>query len=519
MELNWDRKSVCRRSLAFIVLVSVATLLLKHPTVAQEGAQQVLRGQAEAPVTDADVPSSILPSNDIFTGDLDGIRERTRIRILVPFSKTFYFIDRGGAQAGATYEMGKEFGAWLKKQEKAKGRGISVVFVPTRRDELFSGLVEGRGDIAAGNLTITDKRSEIVDFAHPLATGAREILVTAPNAPAISSLDDLVGQEIFARPSSSYYEHLKAMNVQRAAAGKPEFTLTAIDEDLEDEDILEMVNADLLPWGVVDEHKAKIWAHAFDKIKLRPDIVIHEGGEIAWAIRKNSPQLKSVVDKFADTHKFGTTFGNILKNKYAKGLAPVKAATSKEERKKFEQLLGIFRGYGHEYKFDALMIAAQGYQESKLNQNARSHRGAVGIMQLLPSTAADPAINIKGIDKDAAKNIQAGVKYLRLLTEKYLNDPALDDKNRTLMAFAAYNAGPGNLRKFRKLAERSGLDPNLWFGNVEHAAAKIVGRETVDYVAHIYVYYVAYRLATERLQEQNLAKENLKAPAPPSTWP
>jgi membrane-bound lytic murein transglycosylase MltF len=83
----------------------------------------------------------------------------------------------------------------------------------------------------------------------------------------------------------------------------------------------------------------------------------------------------------------------------------------------------------------------------------------------------------------------------------------LDDKNRTLMAFAAYNAGPGNLRKFRKLAQESGLDPNIWFGNVEHAAADIVGRETVQYVANIYKYYVAYRLATERAQKRSKAKE------------
>jgi membrane-bound lytic murein transglycosylase MltF len=205
-----------------------------------------------------------------------------------------------------------------------------------------------------------------------------------------------------------------------------------------------------------------------------------------------------MLDEFCKTHKIGTTFGNILKNRYIGAQSPAKRATSTEDLKKFERLVILFRTYGQQYKFDALMIAAQGYQESKLNQNARSHRGAVGIMQLMPATAADPAIGIKGIDKDPDKNIHAGVKYMRLLVDKYLSDPAIDEKNRTLMAFAAYNAGPTNLKRFRAVAAKSGLDPNVWFGNVEHGAASVVGRETVEYVANIYVYYVAYRLAVER---------------------
>jgi membrane-bound lytic murein transglycosylase MltF len=193
--------------------------------------------------------------------------------------------------------------------------------------------------------------------------------------------------------------------------------------------------------------------------------------------------------------------------------SPALRATSEEELRKFKELVAIFQQYGKEYDFDALMLAAQGYQESKLDQSARSHRGAVGVMQLMPSTAADPSIGITGIDSDPDRNVHAGVKYMRLLVDKYLDDPALDDKNRTLMAFAAYNAGPGNLRKFRKLAAESGLDPNVWFGNVEHAAADVVGRETVQYVSNIYKYYVAYRLATERSQERSKAREAV-APTP-----
>lgn len=503
--VNLDRVMVGLR--AFVVVCAIATLtaIAERPAAAQEAAGQVLSDPPQE--TAEETPPSLLPTNENWIGDLDGMRVRKRIRILVPYSKTFYSIDIGGKQFGATYDAGRAFEDWLNKQDKAKTLHTSIIFIPVPRDRLLPGLLDGTGDIAAGNITITDERAKLVQFAHPLAKNIREILVTGPTASQVASLDDLAGQEIFVRPSSSYHEHLIALNEARIADGKEPISISPLDEELEDEDAMEMVNAGLLPWYVVDEHKAAIWSSVFSGMVLRSDLAIHEGGEIAWAMRKDSPLLRDVLDKFADTHKIGTTFGNILKKRYFGSQSPVLRATSQEELQKFELLVKLFRQYGQLYNFDALMIAAQGYQESKLDQSARSQRGAVGIMQLLPSTAADKSVGITGIEHDPEKNIHAGVKYMRLLVDKYLNDPALDDKNRTLMAFAAYNAGPGNLRKFRKLAQESGLDPNIWFGNVEHAAADIVGRETVQYVANIYKYYVAYRLATERAQERSKAKE------------
>jgi len=503
------RGSARRRGLVLAALLALLVMLRHAPAFAQAEAEEVLSGKAGPEESVPVDPHMLLPTNDVFTGDLDGMRRRNHIRILVPFSKTFYFIDKGGRQSGVTYELGKEFETWLAKREKVAVNAISIVFIPVTRDRLLSGLLDGTGDIAAGNLTITESRSQLVDFGVPLATGVREILVTAPDAPAIASLDDLGGKEIAARASSSYFEHLQALNEKRSADGKAPIILTKLDEDLEDEDLMEMVNTGLLPRVVVDEHKAKLWSSVYTKMKLRSDIVINEDGEVAWAIRKNSPLLKQVVDEFAKTHKLGTLFGNLLRKKYLGKKSPIKQATSEAEIKKFEELARIFQQYGKEYEFDALMLAAQGYQESRLDQSARSHRGAVGIMQVMPSTAADPAIGIDDVERDAGNNVHAGVKYLRLLVEKYLDDPGLDEKNRTLMAFAAYNAGPGNLRKFRKLASESGLDPNVWFGNVENAAAAIVGRETVDYVDHIYIYYIAYRLATEHAKQVSKAKEAL----------
>jgi membrane-bound lytic murein transglycosylase MltF len=152
-------------------------------------------------------------------------------------------------------------------------------------------------------------------------------------------------------------------------------------------------------------------------------------------------------------------------------------------------------------------LAALGYQESHLNQNQRSKRGAVGVMQILPSTAANPPISVRNVRISADANIMAGTKYLRMVADEYLDDPKINDQNRMLMAFAAYNAGPGNLRKFRRVARDSGLNQNVWFDNVEIAAARTIGDETVDYVRNIYKYYVAYKLLTEREQERKEARQ------------
>jgi membrane-bound lytic murein transglycosylase MltF len=461
----------------------------------------------------ADTTAMALPIYPPFTGDFDEMRKLRLVRILVPYSKTIYFIDKG-AERGTAAEVGREFETWLNKKYKTKAPKIRVAFVPMARDKLLQALVDGRGDIVAANLTITPERQQIVDFSAPLRKGARELIVTGPAAPSLTGLDDLQGKEILVRRSSSYYTHLLALNEAFKARGLPEIVLTAADENLEDEDLMEMVNAGLLPMVVVDDNKALIWAKIFDKLKVRTDLAVNEGGQIAWAVRKGNPLLLAEVNQMIAAYNPATSsFAAEVRRKYYGSTKIIKNAYSPEARAEFAALVALFKKYSGKYSFDYLMIAAQGFQESRLKQSTRSHMGAVGVMQMLPSTAADPAIGIAGVDKSAERNIEAGTKYLRLLIDKYLDDPAIDQTNRTLMAFAAYNAGPGNLARFRKWAKQSGLDPNVWFFNVEEGAARIVGQETVTYVGNIYKYYVAYRLLAEH-QSQAGEPESGTTPTP-----
>jgi len=448
-----------------------------------------------------------LPLIEKWRGDFDGMVERREIRALVVYSRTFYFLDKG-KQRGASYELLKEFEKFVNEKLKAKTLKVRIIFIPVTRDQIIPWLVEGRGDIAAANLTITPLRQRKVDFSDPWIPDVQELLVTGPSSPPVKSIDDLAGKKIHVRPSSSYYESLVQMNQSFQKAGKPKMNLVAADEMFQDEDLAEMLNAGLIPMIIMDSHKALFWGQIFNKIKVHPDIAVRTRGQIAWAFRKNSPKLKTVVNEFVKGHKKGTLLGNILLKRYLRDTKYVKNSTAPDDMEKFGSMVALFEKYAGQYDFDYLMIGAQAYQESGLDQSKRSPAGAIGVMQLLPSTAADPNVGIPDIEK-LDKNIQAGTKYLRFIVDRYFNDEQMDDVNKMLFAFASYNAGPARVSGLRKKAAKMGLNPNVWFRNVEVAAAKEIGRETVQYVSNIYKYYIVYRrLIDQRNKKEQILKGN-----------
>jgi membrane-bound lytic murein transglycosylase MltF len=189
----------------------------------------------------------------------------------------------------------------------------------------------------------------------------------------------------------------------------------------------------------------------------------------------------------------------------------LKDPTGSADWKRFEQTLALFRKYAGQYGFDPLMLAAQGYQESTLDQNAKSPVGAIGMMQLMPATGAELKV---GDITLAEPNIHAGAKYMDQLMTRYFRDAKFDETNRSLFVFAAYNAGPGRVAQMRKEAEKRRLDPDKWFNNVEIVTAEKVGIETTTYVRNIYKYYAAYKLMLDVQEAQKKAREQV-APGKP----
>jgi len=298
------------------------------------------------------------------------------------------------------------------------------------------------------------------------------------------------------------------VNERLSQAGKPEVNIREANELLETEDILEMVHAGLVPITVADSYLAEFWAQAFDGLTLHPELTVRTGGQIAWAMRKESPQLTQVMNAFVKDHKKGTLMGNILFKRYLQNSDWVRDVGTDEEMARFQEVVQFFQDYAPNYDFDFLLMTAQGYQESRLDQSVRSPAGAIGVMQLLPSTAADPNVGIPEIEV-IHNNVHAGIKYMRFIVDHYFDDPEIDDINRTLMAFASYNAGPNRIARLRGKAEEAGLDPNIWFQNVEVIAAHDIGRETVQYVSNIFKYYLAYKMIVEQEEEKAaLAKTN-----------
>jgi membrane-bound lytic murein transglycosylase MltF len=480
------RIDIDRRSLLAAVATGVPMLLAAR-AMAQTGAQFEDVATDDADAADPILSSALKP----WTGDLEGMVERGMIRIAIPFGLTTYFLD-GPNQKGITYDLVVQFEQFLRKRLGKEASRLTTVVLPTSRDRLLPMVREGKADIAAGTLTITPDRLALVDFSEPFRSDVHEILVTGPAAPKIESAADLVGVPVHVRRSSSFYEHLQELNARLSAEGRPGVTVMEADEKLTTDDMVEMVASGLFPATVADQPVAEFLSQVFDGIVLHPELVLAVGQRIGWAFRKESPRLAEAVNAFVETARKGTSLGNTLLAKYFKSTKWVSNVLSPEERDKFKATIGLIKTYADRYQFDWLLISAQAYQESRLDQSKRSPVGAVGIMQVMPKTALDPNVAIPDIHV-AEANVHAGVKYLRFLRDRYFSEPGLSDLDRTLFSFAAYNAGPGNVRKARRRAESLGLDPNVWLDNVEIAAAMVISREPVTYVRNIYKYYVAYR--------------------------
>ena len=442
-------------------------------------------------------------------GDFEAMAKRRLVRVLVPFSKTFYYVEIGRAR-GVSAEIIQALEDDINRERKtSKALRIHVIPLPVGRDELLPKLTQGYGDVVIADLTVTPERQKIVDFATPMFRGIPEVVVTGPSGSDVANVYALAGKELFVRKSTSYWEHLEALNKRFAAEGKPPVVLRRAPDDLEAEDLLEMVNVGLVPAMVVDRYKARMWQPVFAQLKIQEGARVNEGGDYAFAIRQGSPELRAMLDGFVQRHGQGTVFGNSIINRYVKNPKFVKNAAGDSERARFGATVELFRKYSDKYDVDHLLMMAQAFQESGLDQDAKSAVGAIGVMQIMPATGKDLKV---GDIHQLENNVHGGVKYMRFMIDQYYENEPMTPLNKGLFAFAAYNCGPGRVAQLRKEAAKRGLDPNRWFNNVELVAADKIGPETVTYVSNIYKYYTAYKLIEQEDADRRKAREALGAP-------
>jgi len=466
-------------------------------------------GQGEGASAPKDEQARVAVSKltEPFSGDLDGMVKRRLIRVLTPYSKTGFFVDKGVTR-GLVYDAFKQFETDLNLKLKTGNLKVLVVMIPTAAGKLADDLLAGKGDIVAASALVTQQRKEQVDFTDPTAKNVSEVIVTGPGGPEINSLEDLSGKTLYVSKVWAYWKDMEEISARFVKQGKPPLKLMEAAPELAVEDMLEMVNAGIVPATAAHDYLATFWAQVFPKLKVNKGAAVKTGGEIAWVIRKGSPKLKAELNAFIAKYPEGSAARNVLLASYLKNTKFAKASTSPEERARMEKLRSLFQKYGDKYGMDYLLMAAQGYQESTLKQEVKSQVGAIGVMQVMPATGKQ--MNVGDVTQIEA-NIHAGVKFIRFMMDQYYgNEPNITPLNKGLFTFAAYNAGPGRIAQLRKLAAARGLDPNVWFNNVEVVTSEKVGRETVTYVSNIYKYYLGYKLIAEQMQERDKAKKEMK---------
>jgi membrane-bound lytic murein transglycosylase MltF len=502
-------------SLGLLLLFQVAAVAADpNPVSDAIGVEtsQPLPGEDDADVgLDADPPlADVWPTlAKPWLGDLDGMVERGKLRVLTVLAPGFYSIDRGRPR-GALVESLEPFEKFAKKHLGESAKHLKMVVIPVRRDQLLPFLVEGYGDIAIAQLKRTPRRLDLVDFSDPFRDNDKEFVIAGLAAPDIETIDDLAGQTIAVREDSSYFDSLTELNERFREEGKAPVEISLADPRLGTDDLLDMVHAGLLPATVADDFQTALWTKVFSELRTSDQLVIAEGGEVGPALRKDSPQLKALMDGFVATHRLGMTVPNVIVQRYRDRTDWVEPALKRKPFHRLQEMEALFKKYGEQYGFDWLLLASFAFQESGFNQKARSQAGAIGVMQVLPSTAADRSVGIANIHS-LENNIHAGTKYLSVLRDRYFADEALDPMQRALFTMAGYNAGPNRINRLRAEAEKRELDPNRWFGNVELVVAATVGREPVQYVGNIYKYFVAYKRVMAELDARNQARASAEA--------
>jgi membrane-bound lytic murein transglycosylase F len=439
---------------------------------------------------------SVVPNQR--SGDLDKIRERGYIRVLTRNNPACYFIHRGELM-GFEYELVKQF---------AKQEGLDVVMiVPPRWTDLKQWMLEGRGDMIAACITVSEERekSKELCFGHPYGN-VQEIIVTRKSDDKLKSLGDLDGRTIHVRKTSNYWASLQKLKKESGI----NFKIKAAPETMETREILHRVESGDFDLTMADSGFLDIEINTGRT--LRSALMFKKSYNYGWVVSRENTELKTAVDRFF-AKQIGSSDYNYIYGKYFRKSSVVDEfqdtvrSLDKAEISPYDDLI---KDSAIKYDFHWCLIASLMYQESRFEPDAKSWSGARGLMQLMPATAGELGLNERNIT-DPAKNIDAGVKYLGKQRKRVPDE--VDDFNRLCFALASYNGGYGHLIDARALAGKLGRDPNLWVENVDYAYSllstpKYADRskygycrsdEITGYVRKIMSRYFEYKSEIERL--------------------
>jgi membrane-bound lytic murein transglycosylase MltF len=435
--------------------------------------------------------------SDVYTTTLAGVLERRYLRV-VTSKNSFDFFIHDGKRGGYQYELVKAFTRHLNRKYVKGRKEVPIQFdlLPVADDQLIPMLLAGRGDMIASRMTITPERQEQVLFSVPYRE-VDELVVTHGLTGDHRFLHDLAGQRVSVRRSSSYYTSLQALNEQLESEGKERIHIDTVDEELGTEAILAMVAKRALDFSVADSIVAETAVAVWPELRILTGMEVRKGGQLAWATTHAAQDLATEMNAFLPRYRHGSLLGNVAVQKYFEPDHSLHARIDGERTAPLSPYDDLLRLHAERYDFDWRLMAALAYQESRFNPLASNRSGAVGFFQIKPMTAREPYIGIPDVKgpENVENNIHAGIKYLAWIKQRYFDSiPEMSEDDRMRMAMAAYNAGPRTLINARNRAVKMGLDPMLWFRNVEIALLTMRKTEPVKYVSEINQRYVSYQM-------------------------
>lgn len=436
---------------------------------------------------------------ELWTGSYSEMLQRGQIRVAVPYDRTIYVNDKG-VQRGLAVEVSKGLAKWInaKYAGQLKGKSLSIKLIPVIASDLLNSLTTGKADIAIGDIglyePIPNSQNFIVNHAQKVR---QEVLVTGPSSLPLKNIGDLSGQTVYGSRNTNFQKTLSELNKELKRDGKQPVNLASPLGDLDDEDLLEMLNAGLISYVIVGDWKFQLWQSIYKNITMHADLSVQDSGWVGWVVRSNNRDFNDDLKNFYDSDDFTKSLTAFRQDDYKQHLKGLKDPMDKPLWERFESMRPLFSRFGAEYKLNPLFIASLGFQETLLNQSAVSSVGAIGVMQLMPATGMSLGV---GDIHLLEPNIHAGADYMNQLINKYFPDAKFEGINRSLFAVASYNIGPNNVAKARDRAGELGFDPNRWFGNVEFIATEHMGYEPMIYVRNVYKYFISYSLRLKEIQ-------------------
>ncbi len=399
----------------------------------------------------------------IVNRDFNTIKSNNKIKILLDYSSTNYFVYRGEAM-GFEYDVLKRF---AKKYNL-----ILEVRIVTNMDSIFYFLNNGFGDIAAGNLTVTRGRERDVLFTDAILYTRQVLVQKKPvhwqtmkrnelDAKLIKDKEKLFGREVYVRKNSSYYSQLRSISTNKNNPIKiiesPGYIST--------EELIEKVANNEIEFTVTDLNIALANHFQFPDIDI--GTFISPPTKIAWAVRKTSPMLLDTLNQWFAEYKKSKEFKSIQKKYFGTKQQRTLHAREdflSEEGGQISPFDEIIKKYAQKLNWDWKLLASLIYQESKFNANAESWAGAKGVMQLMPSTAEKFGINSTSTIE---QQVNAGVKLLFKIDE-ILQETVSDSSERIKFVLASYNVGLGHVQDAQRLAEKYEKQPMIWENNVDY---------------------------------------------------